>query len=84
MVVTRTRTLIIGVVVLIVVALLALPAVVLAGESSGATSPVGNPHAVSPSKRAHTRAESPAGQSRSADHLECSKRRAARIQDPSL
>jgi hypothetical protein len=78
---TRARSLIVGVVMLVAVA---VPAIVLAGQGSGATSPSSNPNAVSPSKRAHMQAESSGVDSRVADHLECSKRRAARLQDPSL
>ena len=84
MVMTRARNLIVGVVLLVALALLAVPAIVLAGQGSGATSPSGNPNAVSPSKRAHVRAENSAVDSRVVEHLECSKGRAARFQDPSL
>ena len=84
MVMTRARGLIVGVVVLVAVALLAVPAIVLAGQGSGATSPPsGNSNAVSPSKRARMGAENSAVDSRVTEHLECWKRRAA-LQDPSL
>ena len=77
MVVTRARSLIIGVGVFVAVALLAVPAIILAGQGSGATSPSGNSKAVHPSKGAHARAESSAVDSRVTEHLECRKRRAA-------
>jgi len=83
MVMTRARGLIVGVDVLVAVALLAVPAIVLAGQGSGATSPSGNSNAVSPSKRARMGAENSAVDSRVTEHLECWKRRAA-LQDPSL
>jgi hypothetical protein len=80
---TKARSLIVVLVVLVAVALLAVPAIILAGQGSGATSPSGNSSTLSPSKRAHVRAESSAVDSRVTEHLECSKRRAA-LQDPSL
>ena len=80
---TRARALIFGVGVLVAVALLAVPAIVFAGQGSGATSPSGNSNAVNPSKRAHMRAENSAVDPRVTEHLECWKRRAA-LQDPSL
>ncbi len=73
-----------GVVLLVTVALLAIPAIVLAGQGSSATSPSGNPNTASPSKRAHARAESSAVDSRVFRHRGCSKRMPARLEDPSL
>ena len=80
---TRARKLIVVVVLLVAVAILVAPAVLAASRGSSATSPSGVSNATSP-QRTPVRAETSAVDPRLAEHLECSKRRAALVPDPSL